>query len=109
MKHKCNIQGKKLNNRLKDKKPKHDLEKFLIILAVLSEVESSLFLSGLNVRIPPKNLNHANYLVHFELLYSDNRALSAEDLDFIRNNNCLLFAFTKKTWLNIHQKENLML
>ena len=40
------------------------------------------------MNILPKKLNHADYLVNFELLYKDNgnlQVLSIEDLDFIKS------------------------
>ena len=52
---------------------------------VLSEVEKSLQ-KGLNFSIPPKKLNHADYLISFELFYRDIgnlEVLSTEDLDLI--------------------------
>ena len=44
-------------------------------------------MKGLNFTIPPKKLNHVDYLVNFELFYRDTRnlqVLSAENLNFIK-------------------------
>ena len=90
LKQKSTIQQKKFNNLVKDKKPHHDPEKnffFNYSNYGLSEVQKSLLLKGLNFSIEPKKLNHADYLVNFELFYRDIRNLqvfSAEDLDFIK-------------------------
>ena len=89
LKQKSTIQQKKFNNLVKDKKPQHDPEKITFNYSnyILSEVEKSLLLKGLNFSIPPKKLNHADYLVNFELFYRDIRnleVLSGEDLDFIK-------------------------
>ena len=90
MKQKSTIQQKKFNNLVKDKKPQHDPQKIIFNYSnnyVLSEVEKFLLLKGLNFSIPPKKLNHADYLVNFKLFYRDIRNLqvfSAEDLDFIK-------------------------
>ena len=47
----------------------------------------SLLQKGLNFSIPPKKLNHADYLANFELIYRDIgnlQVLSAEDLEFTK-------------------------
>ena len=89
MKQKSTIEQKKFNNLLKDKKPQHDPEKIIFNYSsyVLSEAEKSLLRKDLNFSIPPKKLNHADYLVNFKLIYRDIhnlQVLSAEDLDFIK-------------------------
>ena len=53
-------------------------------------MEKSLLQKGLNFSTPPKKLNHADYLVNFELFYRDIRnlqALSTEDLDLLKIKN----------------------
>ena len=87
MTQKSTIQQKKFNNLFKDKKPKHDPEKIIFNYSsyVLSEAEKSLLQKGLNFSILPKNLNHVDYLVNFELFHRDIRnphIFSAESLDF---------------------------
>ena len=80
LKQKSTIQQKKFNNLLKDKKPQHDPEKIIFNY-------SSYVWKGLNFSIPPKKLNHADYLVNFELFYRDIgnlQVLSTEDLDFTK-------------------------
>ena len=89
MKQKSTIQQKEFNNLLKDKKPQHDPEKivFNYFSYVLSEAEKSLVGKGLNFSIPPNKLNHADYLVSFELFYRNIcnlQVLPTEDLDFIK-------------------------
>ena len=73
LKQKSTIQQKKFNNLVKDMKPQHDPEKITFNYSnyILSEVEKSLLPKGLNFSIPPKKLNHADYLVNFELFYRD--------------------------------------
>ena len=68
-------------------KLQHNPEKVIFNYSsyVLSEVEKSLLMKSLNFSIPPEKLNHADYLVNFELFYTDIRnlrVLSVEDLDF---------------------------
>ena len=89
MKHESTIQQIKLNNLFKDRKSQHDPQKIVFNFSsyVLSEAERSLILKGLNFSIPPKKLNHVDYLVNSELFYRDIYkldVLSAEDLDFIK-------------------------
>ena len=53
-------------------------------------MEKSLLQKGLNFSTPPKKLNHADYLVNFELFYRDIRNLQflpTEDLDFLKIKN----------------------
>ena len=89
LKQKSTIQQRKFNNLLKDNKLQHDPVKIIFNYSsyVLSEAEKSLLLKGLKFSIPPKKLNHADYLVNFKLFYRDIgnlQVLSAEDLDFIK-------------------------
>ena len=71
LKQKSTIQKKKFNNLLKDKKPQHNPEKIIFNYSsyVLSEAEKSLLQKGLNFSIPPKKVDHADYLVNFQLFY----------------------------------------
>ena len=75
LKQKNTIQQKNFNNLLKDKKLQHDPEKTIFDYSsyVLSEAEKSLLQKGLNFSIPHRKLNHADYLVDFELFYKDIR------------------------------------
>ena len=71
-------------------------------------------MKGLNLTIPPKKLNHADYLVNFELFYRDIRnleVLSAEDLDFIKakTKDIVVSSARFSMYLTIYQKEKLML
>ena len=53
-------------------------------------MEKSLLQKSLNFSTPPKKLNHADYLVNFELFYRDIRNLQflpTEDLDFLKIKN----------------------
>ena len=89
LKQKSIIQQKKLNYLLKDKKPQHDPEKVIFNCSTytLLEAEKSLLQKGLNFSILPKKVNHADYLVKFELFYRgihNLQVLSTEDLDFIK-------------------------
>ena len=109
---KSTIQQKKFNNLFKDKKPKHDPEKIIFNYSsyVLSEAEKSLLQKGLNFSILPKNLNHVDYLVNFELFHRDIRnphIFSAESLDFRKTKTkdiayCLLFALITTICLSIY-------
>ena len=71
-------------------------------------------MKGLNLTIPPNKLNHADYLVNFELFYRDIRnleVLSAEDLDFIKakTKDIVVSSARFSMYLTIYQKEKLML
>ena len=71
-------------------------------------------MKGLNLTTPPKKLNHADYLVNFELFYRDIRnleVLSAEDLDFImaKTKDIVVSSARFSMYLTIYQKEKLML
>ena len=71
-------------------------------------------MKGSNLTIPPKKLNHADYLVNFELFYRDIRnleVLSAEDLDFIKakTKDIVVSSARFSMYLTIYQKEKLML
>ena len=53
----------------------------------MSEEGKSLLSKGFNFSIPPKKVNHPDYLVNFKLSYRDIRNLqvhSTEDLDFLK-------------------------
>ena len=106
MTQKGTIQQKKFNNLFKDKKSQHDPEKIIFNYSshVLSEAEKSLLQKGLNFSILPKNLNHVDYLVNFELFHRDIRnphIFSAESLNFRKTKTkdiayCLLFALKQQ-------------
>ena len=79
LKSKSSFQQKKFYKLLQERKTENDLEKVIFNF-------SKYVLSDLNFCLPSKQLNYANYLVHFELFYSDIRnleILSNEDLDFV--------------------------
>ena len=48
---------------------------------VLNTAEKSLLSKGLNFAIPPKNINYADYMLPFELLYRDVDFLEVANLD----------------------------
>ena len=68
----------------------------------LSNAEKKLLAKGLNFCLAPKQLNYADYLVHFELFYRNIRnleVLSNEDLDFVKTK-------TKETALSSFRQYN---
>ena len=72
------VQGKKISNLCSDNcyyksVTLHDHEKVLFNFSILSltEHEKSLLSRGLNFAILPKNVNYADYLLAFELLFRD--------------------------------------
>ena len=68
----------------------------------LSDAEKKLLAKGLNFCLAPKQLNYADYLVHFELFYRNIRnleVLSNKDLDFVNTK-------TKETALPSSRKYN---
>ena len=48
---------------------------------VLNTTEKSLLSKGLNFAIPPKNINYADYMISFELLYWDVHSLEDSNLN----------------------------
>ena len=86
-------QGKKLhnlflNNSYHDSITSHDPDKVIFKFSghVLNTTEKSLLSKGLNFAIlnfaiPPKNINYADYMLPFELLYRDVEFLEIANLD----------------------------
>ena len=76
------------NNSYFESMTSHDPEKVLFNFSShqLTEHEKSLLSRGLNFAIPPKNLNYADYLLQFELLFRDIDLLDIPrtDRDFIQ-------------------------
>ena len=52
----------------------------------LNDVKNSLLAKGLNFALPPKILNRADYLLPFEMVYQDIKAMDvlSSDLDIIK-------------------------
>ena len=87
------VQNKKLGNLCSknsyfESVTSHDSDKVLFNFSSyqLSEHEKSLLSKGLNFAIPPKNLNYADYMLPFELLFRDIDLLDIPrtDRDFIQ-------------------------
>ena len=83
-------QGKKLhnlflNNSYHNSVTSHDPDK--VIFNFSGHVLKSLLSKGLNFAIPPKNINYADYMLPFELLYRnvDSLEVSNLDKDFIKS------------------------
>ena len=81
-------QGKKLhnlflNNSFHNSITSQDPDKVIFNFSshVLNTTEKSLLSKGLNFAIPPKNINYADYMLHFELLYRDVDFLEVVNLD----------------------------
>ena len=81
-------QGKKLhnlflNNSYHNSIISHDPDKVIFNFSghVLNTTEKSLLSKGLNFAIPPKNINYADYMLPFELLYRDVDFLEVANLD----------------------------
>ena len=84
----CKSQGKKLdnlflNNSYHNSVISHDPDQviFNFLGHVLNTTEKSLLSEGLNFVIPPKNINYADYMLPFELLYRDVDSLEVFNLD----------------------------
>ena len=77
-----------LNNYYDNSVTPHDTDKvsFNFLSHVLTDHKKSLLGKELNFAIPPKDINYADYLLPFELLYSDVNSLriSNFDLDYIK-------------------------
>ena len=61
----------------------HDPDKviFNFFGHVLNSTKKSLLIKGLNFTIPPKNINYADFMIPFELLYSDANSLDVFNLN----------------------------
>ena len=84
----CKNQGKKLhnlflNNSYHNSVTSHNPDKVIFNFSshVLNTTEKSLLSKGLNFAIPPKNINYADYMIPFELLYRDVDSLEISNLD----------------------------
>ena len=95
----------------------HDPEKVVSNFSnyELSNVEKKLLAKVLKFCLAPKQLNYADYLVHFELLYRNIRnleILSYEDLGFVKKKlrkQHYLHIGNTKVLNKIFRKENLKL
>ena len=60
-----------LNNYYDNSVTSHDADKVIFNFSshVLTDHEKSVLSKGLNFAIPPKDINYADYLLPFELLY----------------------------------------
>ena len=82
-------QGKKLHNLFLSNSYHHNSETshnpdkviFNFSSHFLNTTEKSLLSKGLNFAIPPKNINCADYMIPFELLYRDVDSLEVSNLD----------------------------
>ena len=78
-----------LNNSYLNSVTSHDPDKVIFNISdhVLNTTEKSLLSKGLNFAIPPKNINYADFILPFELLYRDVDYLQVSNLDkdFIKN------------------------
>ena len=78
-----------LNNSHHNSFTSHNPDKVIFIFSddVLNTTEKSLLSKGLNFTIPPKNINYADFMLHFELLYRDVSSLEVSifDKEFIKS------------------------
>ena len=115
LKSKNSVQQKKFYKLPQQSKIENDPEKVIFNFSkyVHSDIEEKLLAKGLNFCLPPKQLNYADYLVHFELFYRDIRHLeifSDKDLDFVKTKTkeTVLFSFrqyNKNPLQNLSQEE----
>ena len=84
----CKNQGKKLhnlflNNSYHNSVTTHDPDKVIFNFSghALNTTEKSLLSKGLNSMIPPTNINYADCMLPFELLYRDVEFLEVSNLD----------------------------
>ena len=92
---KCrHVQQKKLRNLTPGYKPEtsldsHDPERVIVNFSshILSDSKKSLLCKGLRFALPPKEIDYADFLVQFELLYRDTLEfnLPSENFDFLKN------------------------
>ena len=71
LKSKSLVQQKKFFKLVHENKMENDPERVILIFSKykLSDAEKKLLVKGLNFCLAPKQLNYADYLVHFELFY----------------------------------------
>ena len=98
------VQQKKFCNLLKEKHSTENPEKVIFNFSnyVLSNCEKSLLTEDLNLIIPCKTLDYADYLALFELFFRDKRNLDIlpnKDLDFVK-------AKTKEAALSSYRSYN---
>ena len=84
----CTNQGKKLhnlflNNSYHNSETSHNPDQLVFNFSshVLNTTGKSLLSKGRNFAIPPKNINYADYMLPFELLYRDVYSLAVSNLD----------------------------
>ena len=92
---KCrHVQKKKLRNLIPGYKPEtylysNDSEKVISNFSshILSDSEISLLCKGLRFALPPKNIDYADFLLQFQLLYRDTLQfnLPSEKRDLLKN------------------------
>ena len=105
-----------LNNSCHNSVTSHNPDKVIFNFSshVFNTTEKSLLSKGLNFAIPPKNINYADYMLPFELLYRDVDTL--EFLIWIKSlskvgSEILLFHHTRtlvKLLRRTYPKRNLM-
>ena len=78
-----NIYNLFLNNSYHNLVSSHNPDKVIFNFSshVLNTTEKSLLSKGLNFTILPKNINYADYMIPFELLYRDVNSLEVSNLD----------------------------
>ena len=117
------VQGKKISKLCSDTSyyesvTSHDPQKGLFNFSnhSLTEHEKSLLNRGLNFAIPPKNVNYADYLLPFELLFRDIDLceIPSYDKEFIRSRlrDCAITSFRDSDKINennLSKKEHLAL
>ena len=105
------VQGKKISKLCSDNSyyesvTSHDPEKVLFNFSnhSLTEHEKSLLSRGLNFAIPPRNVNYADYLLPFELLFRhiDLCEIPSYDKEFIcsRLTDCAFASFRDSSKIN---------
>ena len=118
LKSKSLVQQNKFYKLVHENKMENDPEKVIFNFSKyeLSDAEKKLLAKGLNFCLALKQLNYADYLVHFALFYRNIRnleVLSNEDLDFVKTKtkeqHYLHLDNTIKVLNKIFQKKNLQL
>ena len=72
-----------LNNSYHNSATSHDPDNVIFNFSdyVLNTTEKSLLSKGFNFAIPPKNINHVDFMLPFELLYRDIDSLEVSNFD----------------------------
>ena len=94
------VQQKKFYKLLQESKTENNPEKVIFSFTkyILSNIEKKLLAKGWNFCLPPKQLNYADYLAHFELFYRQIR-----NLEILSNEDFVKTKTKESAWSSFRQ------